>query len=96
MQYKYIALWLVHYTAVHYNALAAVSAAVLYTNYSTSGTFELPMHSGTYSNNIQSYYLYYYYLPDSQLVIIMELNYCVHQGWPIKDFILQLAIFTMH
>ena len=32
---------------ISYNALAAVSAAVLYTNYSSHGTFELPTQSGT-------------------------------------------------
>ena len=46
VQYKYI----LHcgQCIISYNALAAVSAAVLYTNYSTCGTFELPTQSGTY------------------------------------------------
>ena len=37
---------------VRYNALTAVSATVLYTNYSTRGAFKLPTQSGTLVFNV--------------------------------------------
>ena len=47
---------------ISYNALAVVSTAVLYMNYSTRSAFELPMQSGTYNLYIYIYMLLFHLL----------------------------------